>query len=604
VITVIGVDGSPFSRRAADAVAGATLLVGGRRHLAAAGWPPEDRATVPAGTGASPGGPRSAPGTGPRPRVVVMGPLRPALDALAAHDGDAVVLASGDPGFFGIVRALRDRGLDCAVLPATSSVAQAFARAGLPWDDAIVVSAHGRELRAAVNVCRAHPKVAVLTGPGQGPAEIGAALAGWSRRLLVAEDLGGPGERLTECTPAAAVDRTWADPNVVLVLADPHPARPAPPPPVTNPSSTAPAPSGGGSESVINRLVLPQRHQSVDHDGARSSETVHSRGTEGSDPVIMGLLGPGQQQSHDHEGSGPPHDPTNPRSHTRPTGESPERPRPADQSVIMTLVSPERHLSRDHEAGCPPAVPTSLTNHTSPSEPGPAGPGPGRPGPGEPGPGRPAPGRPGPGGPGRSWCWPLWSGIGDEGWALAEEAFEHRDSMVTKPEVRALALARLGPRPGALVWDVGAGSGSVAVECARFGAAVIAVDRDPAQCARVTANARRHRTEIRVVGGAAPEALDGLPDPDAVFVGGGGLAVVSAVAARRPGRIVVALAAVQRAGPAMESLAGAGYTVDGTLLQASRLAPLPDGAHRLAAANPVFLLWAARDHDPGQLGAL
>src|ERR1700722_4986486 len=269
MITVIGVDGSPLSRSAAAAVAGATLLVGGRRHLAAAGWSPEeyDRGTVPAGTGASPGGPPSAPGTGaspggppsapgtgaspggppsapgtgaspggppapgtgaspggppsapgtgPRPRVVVMGPLRPALDALAAHDGDAVVLASGDPGFFGIVRALRDRGLDCVVLPAISSVAQAFAQAGLPWDDAMVVSAHGRELRAAVNVCRAHPKVAVLTGPGQGPAEIGAALAGWPRRLLVAEDLGAPGERLTEGSPPAP---------------PPRGSRPPPPPP-------------------------------------------------------------------------------------------------------------------------------------------------------------------------------------------------------------------------------------------------------------------------------------------------------------------------------------------------------------------------------------
>jgi precorrin-6Y C5,15-methyltransferase (decarboxylating) len=175
--------------------------------------------------------------------------------------------------------------------------------------------------------------------------------------------------------------------------------------------------------------------------------------------------------------------------------------------------------------------------------------------------------------------------------------------MVTKPEVRAVALARLGPRPGVLVWDVGAGSGSVAVECARFGAAVVALDRDPAQCARVAANARRHGAEVRVVGGPAPEALDTLPDPDAVFVGGGGLPVVSAVAARRPSRIVMALAAVQRAGLALQALADAGYRVDGTLLQASRLVPLPDGAHRLAAANPVFLLWADRDRDPGQSGA-
>ena len=592
MITVIGVDGSPLSRSAAEAVAGATLLVGGRRHLAAAGWSPEenDRETIPAGTGASPGSPHSAPGTGtspgsphsapgtgPRPRVVVMGPLRPALDALAAHDGDAVVLASGDPGFFGIVRALRDRGLDCVVLPATSSVAQAFARAGLPWDDAMVVSAHGRELRAAVNVCRAHPKVAVLTGPGQGPAEIGAALAGWPRRLLVAEDLGAPGERLTECSAADAAQREWSDPNVVLSLAVPPPApsamtpasgpgagggaeqrptppattsapspgaaplpaHPAPPPPVTSPSPTPPAPSGRDSESVINRLVLSQQHQSVDH-----------------------------------EGSEPLRDLTSPRSHTHPTGESPAGPRPADPSVIMGLLGSEQQQSHDHEEGLLPSGPRGLENHTGLT------------------------------GAGASWCWPLWPGIGDEGWALGEEAFEHRDSMVTKPEVRALALARLGPRPGILVWDVGAGSGSVAVECARFGAAVIAVERDAAQCARVTANARRHRAEVRVVGGAAPEALDGLPDPDAVFVGGGGLAVINAVAARRPGRIVAALAAVQRAGPAMEALAGAGYTVDGTLLQASRLAPLPDGAHRLAPANPVFLLWAARDHDHGQLGAL
>ena len=179
MITVIGLDGSPLSRQAAEAVAGATLLVGARRHLAVADWFLEE--------------PASATG----PDVVVMGPLRPALDALAAHDGDAVVLASGDPGFFGIVRALRERGLDCVVLPAVSSVALGFARAGLPWDDAVVVSAHGRELHAAVNVCRAYPKVAVLTGPGQGPAEIGAALAGWPRRLLVAEDLGGADERIT-----------------------------------------------------------------------------------------------------------------------------------------------------------------------------------------------------------------------------------------------------------------------------------------------------------------------------------------------------------------------------------------------------------------------
>ena len=315
MITVIGVDGSALSRSAAEAVAGATLLVGGRRHLAAAGWSPEeyDRETIPAGTGASPDSPHtapdtgaspdsphSAPSTGPRPRVVVMGPLRPALDALDAHDGDAVVLASGDPGFFGIVRALRDRGLDCVVLPAISSVAQAFARAGLPWDDAIVVSAHGRELRAAVNVCRAHPKVAVLTGPGQGPAEIGAALMGWPRRLLVAEDLGAPGEHLTECTPAEAAQREWSDLNVVLSLAA-RPQHPAPQVPRT------PAPQAPSPHSAQRPQHLPQPR------------------------------GPSAAQ---HPSAHPSPNPTSTKSLSKPTSPEPRRRRVRDQTIGAAPAAP------------------------------------------------------------------------------------------------------------------------------------------------------------------------------------------------------------------------------------------------------------------------
>src|SRR5215468_6049878 len=213
MITVVGMDGSPLTPQAEAALRSATLVVGGRRHLAA--LPTLAAARSGAGDVAAVG----PPGAGAR--TVVLGELAPALDALAAHDGDAVVLASGDPGFFGIVRALRERGLAAVVLPAVSSVALAFARAGLPWDDAAVVSAHGRDPRPALNVCRAHPKVAVLTGPGCGPAEIGAALAGWDRLLVVCEQLGSGAEQVTACSPAEAAARTWADPNVVLVLAAP-----------------------------------------------------------------------------------------------------------------------------------------------------------------------------------------------------------------------------------------------------------------------------------------------------------------------------------------------------------------------------------------------
>jgi precorrin-6Y C5,15-methyltransferase (decarboxylating) len=169
--------------------------------------------------------------------------------------------------------------------------------------------------------------------------------------------------------------------------------------------------------------------------------------------------------------------------------------------------------------------------------------------------------------------------------------------MISKFEVRALALARLGPRTGELVWDVGAGSGSVAVECARFGAAVVAVDRSAEAVARVRANADAHGVDVRAVCGAAPGVLAGLPEPDAVFVGGGGAAVAEVVAecARRARRtVVVTLAALDRVAAVRTALAATGFRVDGVLLQSSRLAPLPGDVTRLAAANPVFVLWARR----------
>src|SRR4051812_18384767 len=101
----------------------------------------------------------------PRARRIVLGAnLGAALDEITAATGRVCVLASGDPGFFGIVRALSTRAaLD--VHPAPSSVAVAFARLGIPWDDAIVVSAHGRDPRPAINAALRHPKVAILTEP-------------------------------------------------------------------------------------------------------------------------------------------------------------------------------------------------------------------------------------------------------------------------------------------------------------------------------------------------------------------------------------------------------------------------------------------------------
>lgn len=106
---------------------------------------------------------------------------------------------------------------------------------------------------------------------------------------------------------------------------------------------------------------------------------------------------------------------------------------------------------------------------------------------------------------------------------LPDDAFEH-DGQLTKRDLRASALARLAPLPGALLWDVGAGAGSVAVEWSRAHPAnrAIAFERDPERAARITRNAERLGVpELRVVTGSAPDALAGRETPDAIFVGGG-----------------------------------------------------------------------------------
>ncbi|MGC4798088.1 precorrin-6y C5,15-methyltransferase (decarboxylating) subunit CbiE [Micromonospora saelicesensis] len=427
-VTVVGLDaaGAPPHPTLAPVLATAGLVVGAARHLAA----------VPVPAGAD---------------TVTLGPLAPALRRLAeAVDAGvpSVVLASGDPGLFGIVRRLRAAGLPLRVVPAVSSVAAAFARAGLPWDGAAVVTAHGRDSRAAVNACRALPLVAVLTAPGAGAAELGAGLIGWPRRLLVAEHLGTAAERIRAVTPEQAAAETWADPHVLLSLADPVPAGSAH-------ADAAPA-----------------------------------------DPVPAGLA-------------------------------------PADAVL-------KRGAAGGMRADNQPAA-------------APAG-----------------------------------------GWALPEACYAHRDSMITKSEVRALVVARLRPRLGRLIWDIGAGSGSVGIECALLGAAVVAVERDPEAVVTIQANAAAHAVHVRLVAGRAPAALADLPEPDAVFVGGGGVDVLTAVVARRPERVVLTLAALDRVAPAVGLLRAAGYTVEGSQLSAARLADLPGGSIRLAATNPVVVLTGER----------
>ena len=387
-IDVVGLlGGRPVGGAAEDAVRRAVLVAGGRDQLAGVAD------LVAAGA-----------------RTAVIGAGLDALDEVAAAVGPVCVLASGDPGCFGILRPLAARvgAHRLVVHPAPSSVALAFARLGLPWDQAVIRSCHrGGAARVAAEVA-GQPVAAVLCGPEAPPESVGAALAvmgAWHRLVAVATRLGEPGETVTRCADVAGLATGRFDPRSVVVLAHPEAA-----------------PLGRGGRPV--------------------------------------------------------------------------------------------------------------------------------------------------------------------------EAFAHRASMITKPEVRSVVLGKLCLPAFGVLWDVGAGSGSVAIEAALAapGLRVIAVERSADDAARILANAGAHGAVVEVVEGTAPGVLARLPGPDRVFVGGGGLEVLDAChAALAPGgRLVATFAAVDRAAQAHHRL--------GSLVQVGvqRAELLPDGGLRLVADNPVFVAWGDR----------
>ncbi len=375
------------------AIERAEVLAGGRRHLAFFPDHPAERLVVAGGLDAV----RRIAALWPQKRVVV--------------------LASGDPGFHGIARALRQAlgREEVEVWPGLSSIQLAFARAGESWEDAALVSAHGRPLHAALADAAHAAKVAFLTDGDNHPGRIASALAdaGWEGEACVAESLGAPEER-------------------------------------------------------VRRLPLAE------------------------------LAGA-----------------------------------PADGFAMLNVVIVVR-------AAVPPYVV----------------------------------GRP-------------------------EDAYAHDRGLITKAEVRAVSVARLEAASGDVVWDVGAGCGSVAIEAATSGVFVCAVEREARQLELLRTNLRRHQVaNVEVVAGTAPECLEGLPDPAAVFLGGSGgaLSALLDTLQRRlakGGRLVANFATVDNLQEFLRWRAAAGWSGGVSQVSAARAVPIA-GSWRLAAENPVFIATARR----------
>lgn len=179
---------------------------------------------------------------------------------------------------------------------------------------------------------------------------------------------------------------------------------------------------------------------------------------------------------------------------------------------------------------------------------------------------------------------------------LPDEAFERGDVPMTKQEVRAAVLAKLAVRPEDILWDVGAGTGSVSVELALAAprGRVYAVECRPEGCALIKANREKFRTRnLVLVEGLAPDALSDLPAPDAVFIGGskGSLAaIVDAALDKNPdARICVSAIALETLSAAVAALTAQGRTVQVSQIAVSR-ARAVGGLHLMMAQNPIYLI--------------
>ncbi|PWH15316.1 MAG: hypothetical protein DDG58_11580 [Ardenticatenia bacterium] len=178
-----------------------------------------------------------------------------------------------------------------------------------------------------------------------------------------------------------------------------------------------------------------------------------------------------------------------------------------------------------------------------------------------------------------------------------DEVYRHRDGMITKAEIRALSLAALALSETDIVWDIGAGSGAMSIECAQVAwrGQVFAVERARDSLVMIRDNlARFGALNVTVVEGEAPEALEGLPPPQAVFIGGSGgkltaiLEHVSRVVLPN-GRVVLTLATLEHLNQAKGCLDTLGWSTHLLQVNIARGQPIGEGT-RLAPLNPVFLL--------------
>ena len=182
---------------------------------------------------------------------------------------------------------------------------------------------------------------------------------------------------------------------------------------------------------------------------------------------------------------------------------------------------------------------------------------------------------------------------------LPEAALAHEAGLITKLEVRAVVLAKLQLLPGQVLWDVGAGCGSVGLEASLLmpGGRIIAVEAQSGRAGQIMSNKNRFGvSNLEVISGTAPDCLEALPQPDRVFIGGGGSRlgqILATVLARvRPlGRVVVTATLLTTLKTASDVLQSQGWELEICQVQVNRSRDLGNSMY-LQALNPVWIITA------------
>ncbi len=189
---------------------------------------------------------------------------------------------------------------------------------------------------------------------------------------------------------------------------------------------------------------------------------------------------------------------------------------------------------------------------------------------------------------------------------IPEASFHRRDGLITKQEVRAVSLAKMCLADDSVLWDIGAGSGAVSIEASfliRKGR-VFAIEKNDKDIAVIRKNLRKFNVpNVEVVQAFAPDGLDRLPDPTAVFIGGSGgrMEKILDLVSRKlkpGGRVVINIVALEHLSAAVNALKARGFVTEVSLINVARSTSVME-LTRFEALNPVFVVAAGKKEGRG-----